>query len=248
MHTLIVIPHTLIVIPTYNERETITDLVAAITAMHEEFVELVVDDNPPDGAGSPIHALEQQNPRIRIPSRASKQGLGSAYIAGFRFGLRNGFAQVVTIDADFSHDPAVLESLVKASLLWDVIIGSRYVEGGYITHRAWFHRRLSSTANQLARRVLGQGIHDWTSGYRCYRRQVLEKLPFEDIHASRYSFLVEILAARVNLGCRVTEAPITFSDRRVDQSMLSPREIYKGKLALLRLGVKQSLGRSDRRQ
>jgi len=135
---------TLIVIPTYNERETIVDLAAAITAMNEEFIVLVVDDNSPDGTGTLIHALGQQNPRVRLLSRASKQGLGSAYIAGFRFALRNGFSQVVTMDADFSHDPAVLEPLVKAGLGWgNVVIGSRYVEGGHSTHWSWFRRQLS---------------------------------------------------------------------------------------------------------
>jgi dolichol-phosphate mannosyltransferase len=239
---------TLIVIPTYNERETIADLAAAITALNEAFIVLVVDDSSPDGTGSLIQSLEQQNSRVRLLSRPSKQGLGSAYIDGFRFALRNGFARVVTMDADFSHDPAVLESLVKAALGWDIVIGSRYVEGGHIAHWSWFRRQLSYTANQLARHVLGQGIRDWTSGYRCYRRQVIEKLSFDDIHANGYSFLVEVLAACVNLGCRVTEVPITFSDRRVGQSKLSRREIYKGMLTLLRLSVKQSLGRSDRRQ
>jgi dolichol-phosphate mannosyltransferase len=151
---------TLIVIPTYNERETIADLAAAITALNEEFIVLVVDDSSPDGTGSLIQSLEQQNSRVRLLSRPSKQGLGSAYIDGFRFALRNGVARVVTMDADFSHDPAVLESLVKAALGWDIVIGSRYVEGGHIAHWSWFRRQLSYTANQLARHVLGQGIRD----------------------------------------------------------------------------------------
>jgi dolichol-phosphate mannosyltransferase len=242
---------TLIVIPTYNERETIAGLAAAITELNEEFVVLVVDDNSPDGTGHLIQGLGQRNPRVHLLSRPSKLGLGGAYVEGFRFGLRNGFPLVVTMDADFSHDPAVLGSLVKAALSSDVVIGSRYVEGGHIPHWSWFRRWLSRTANHLARRLLGQSIHDWTSGYRCYRRQVLEKLPFEDIRANGYSFLVEVLAASVSLGYHVTEVPITFADRRVGQSKLSRREIYKGMFTLLRLGVTQSLRplrRNDCRQ
>jgi dolichol-phosphate mannosyltransferase len=239
---------TLVVIPTYNELETIADLIAAITATNEECVVLVVDDNSPDGTGDLIQTLALQNPRIRLLSRPSKLGLGSAYIAGFRFALQHSFAQVVTMDADFSHDPAALESLLKAAIEWDVVIGSRYVEGGHITDWSWFRQRLSSTANQLARCVLGQGIRDWTSGYRCYRLQVLEKLPFEDIHANGYSFLVEVLAACVSLGFRVTEVPITFADRRVGRSKLSRREIYKGALTLLRLGVTKFSSRKQRWQ
>ena len=239
---------TLIIIPTYNERQAIADLVLAIIALSLDFVVLVVDDSSPDGTGSLIQALGEQNPRIRLLSRPSKQGLGSAYIAGFRFALRNGFQLFVTMDADFSHDPAVLDPLVKSAHEWDVVIGSRYVDGGHIAHWSWFRRQLSSTANLLARCILGRGIRDWTSGYRCYRREVIEKLPFEDIRANGYSFLVEVLAACVSLGWRVTEIPITFSDRRVGQSKLSRCEIYKGMLTLLRLGLKKSFGRNDRRQ
>jgi dolichol-phosphate mannosyltransferase len=239
---------TLIVIPTYNERENIAELTTTITALNAEFVVLVVDDNSPDGTGSLIRALGKRNPRIRILSRPSKQGLGSAYIAGFRFALQNGFARVVTMDADFSHDPAALGSIVKAALESDVVIGSRYVVGGHITHWSWFRRQLSSTANQLARRILGQGIRDWTSGYRCYRREALAKLPFEDIRANGYSFLIEVLASCVKLGCRVKEVPITFADRRGGQSKLSRREIYKGMLTLVRLSMRKSVGRNDCRQ
>jgi dolichol-phosphate mannosyltransferase len=227
---------TLVVVPTYNERENIGDLAEKISALNNQFHVLVIDDNSPDGTASIVQELERKSDRIHLISRPWKQGLGSAYLEGFRFAIRNGFEHIVTMDADFSHDPRMLESLVKASLQQDVVIGSRYTDGGRIENWPWFRRQLSHTANWLARCVLGQEIGDWTSGYRCYRRHVLEKLPFEEIRSDGYSFLVEILATCQRLGYRIAEVPITFADRRSGKSKLSRREIYKGALTLLKLG------------
>jgi dolichol-phosphate mannosyltransferase len=227
---------TLIVIPTYNERENIGDLAEKITALNAKFQVLIIDDNSPDGTASIVQDLERKSDRIRLQSRPSKQGLGSAYREGFRFAIRHGFEHIVTMDADFSHDPCLLQSLVTTSLQQDVVLGSRYTRGGRIENWPWFRRQLSHTANWLARWALGRDIHDWTSGYRCYRRHVLEKLPFEEIRSDGYSFLVEILAACQRLGFRIAEVPITFSDRRYGKSKLSRREIYKGALTLLKLG------------
>jgi dolichol-phosphate mannosyltransferase len=227
---------TLVVIPTYNERENISDLAGKITVLNGEFFVLVIDDNSPDGTASIVQELERKSDRIRLLSRPSKQGLGSAYLEGFRFAIRNGFEHIVTMDADFSHDPCMLESLVKASLRQDVVIGSRYTDGGGIENWPWYRRQLSHRSNQLARCILGREIHDWTSGYRCYRRHVLEKLPLEEIRSNGYSFLVEILAGCLRRGYRIAEVPITFADRRFGKSKLSRREIYKGALTLLKLG------------
>jgi len=238
---------TLIVIPTYNERENIGDLAEKITALNETFYVLVIDDNSPDGTADIIRELERKSDRIRLLSRPSKQGLGSAYLVGFRFGICNGFEHIVTMDADFSHDPSMLESLVKASLQRDVVIGSRYTDGGRVENWPWFRQQLSHTANQLARCLLGREIHDWTSGYRCYRRHVLEKLPLEEIHSNGYSFLVEIMVTCLRLGYRIAEVPITFTDRRFGRSKLSRLEIYKGVLTLFRLGMQKALRAIDPR-
>jgi dolichol-phosphate mannosyltransferase len=232
---------TLIVIPTYNERENIGDLAEKITALNETFYVLVIDDNSPDGTANIIRQLERKSDRIRLISRPSKQGLGSAYCVGFRFGISNGFEHIVTMDADFSHDPSMLESMVKASLQWDVVIGSRYTDGGRVENWPWVRQQLSYTANKLARCLLGREVHDWTSGYRCYHRHVLEKLPLEEIHSNGYSFLVEILAICLRLGYRIAEIPITFTDRRFGRSKLSRLEIYKGVLTLLRLAMQKAL-------
>jgi dolichol-phosphate mannosyltransferase len=237
---------TLVVIPTYNERDNIGDLAEAILAVAEDFTVLVIDDNSPDGTASVVQKLAGKTPKVRLILRPSKRGLGSAYREGFSFAMQHGFECIVTMDADFSHDPAQLESLVKAALHADVVIGSRYVDDGTIEHWSWFRRRLSRTANEVARGVLGQPIHDWTSGYRCYRRHVLEKIALQEMRSNGYSFLVELLAACVQAGYRVAEVPITFADRRSGRSKLSRTEIYKGVLTLLRLGLQRVVSRVTR--
>lgn len=237
---------TLVVIPTYNERNNIADLAKTILALSDDVSVLVIDDSSPDGTASVVQTLASKTPKIRLILRPSKQGLGSAYREGFAFALRHGFECIVTMDADFSHDPAQLESLVKATLDADVVIGSRYIQGGRIENWPWFRKQLSRTANEVARGVLGYPIGDWTSGYRCYRRRVLEKLALEEIRSNGYSFLVEMLAACVHSGCRIAEVPITFADRRSGRSKLSRTEIYKGVLTLLRLGLRRAVSRVTR--
>jgi dolichol-phosphate mannosyltransferase len=155
--------------------------------------------------------------------------------------MRHDFGHIVTMDADFSHDPSQLESLAKSSLQSDVVIGSRYTAGGQIENWPRLRRRLSHTANRLARCAVGHEIGDWTLGYRCYRRHVIEQLPLDRLRSNGYSFLVEVLAACLPLECRVTEEPITLCDRRSGRSKLSRIEIFKGMVTLLRLGMKRIL-------
>jgi dolichol-phosphate mannosyltransferase len=230
---------TLIIIPTYNERENIAALTRQIILVNTEFHVLVVDDNSPDGTGTIVQSLCAQDSRIHLLSRPSKQGLGGAYLAGFTYAIRHNVEYIVTMDADFSHDPSQLESLVKNSLQSDVVIGSRYTMGGRIENWPWLRRQLSLNANRLARYSVGCEISDWTSGFRCYRRHVIDKLPLDRLRSNGYSFLVEVLAACLQLRCRVTEVPITFCDRRSGRSKLSRVEIFKGMLTLLRLGKKR---------
>jgi dolichol-phosphate mannosyltransferase len=239
---------TLIIIPTYNERENIEALAEQITIVNAAFHVLVVDDNSPDGTGSLVQSLSEKNRRIHLLSRPSKQGLGGAYLVGFAYAIQQNFEHIVTMDADFSHDPSQLESRVKSSLQSDVVIGSRYTAGGKIDNWPWLRRQLSLTANRLARCAVGYEIGDWTSGYRCYHRHVIETLPLDRLRSNGYSFLVEVLAACLQLGFRVTEAPITFCDRRCGRSKLSRVEIFKGMLMLLRLGMKRILSGGISRQ
>jgi dolichol-phosphate mannosyltransferase len=228
-----------LIIPTYNERENIEALAEQNTTVNAEFHMLVVDDNRPDGTESVVLSLGEQNCRVHLLSRPLKKGLGGAYLAGFAYAIRHDFEHMVTMDADFSHDPSQLQSLVRSCLQSDVAIGSRYTAGGQI--EIWPRRRrwLNLTANRLARCAVGHEIGDWTSGYRCYRRHVIEQLPLESLRSNGYSFLVEVLAACLQPECQVTEVPITFCDRRSGRSKLSRVEIFKGMVTLLRLGLKR---------
>jgi dolichol-phosphate mannosyltransferase len=233
---------TLVVMPTYNERATIGALAEQITAIDPAFHVLVVDDNSPDGTGEVVRRLARRHERIQLLSRPAKLGLGTAYVAGFTRAVQGRFEHVVTMDADGSHDPACLPTLVDTSLQWDVVVGSRYTAGGGIEQWSWLRRQLSRNANRLACLAIGPAIGDWTSGYRCYRRHVLEKLPLQRLRADGYAFLVEVLATCVALGYRVAEVPIVFRDRRAGQSKLSRVEIYKGVVMLLRLGARRAVG------
>ncbi len=232
---------TLVIIPTYDEHENVASLIPKVTSQNDQFHVLVVDDNSPDGTAGIVRELAKADPRISLICRPVKQGLGTAYITGFKFALSNDFECIVEMDADFSHDPSVLESLVRTSLAYDVVVGSRYIPGGTIENWSWFRRQLSRRANELARFLLGRAIHDWTSGYRCYRRHVLKKLPLDRIHSTGYAFQIEMLDACLRLGCQIAEVPITFSDRRSGRSKLSHLEIYQGVFTLLRLGAKRLL-------
>jgi dolichol-phosphate mannosyltransferase len=237
---------TLIIVPTYNERDNIAELTQQITVVNPRFEVLIIDDNSPDGTGSIVRELGRQDRRIHLQSRPFKQGLGSAYLTGFAYALQHDFGHVVTMDADFSHDPLALEVLVKGALQGDIVIGSRYVAGGRIENWPWPRRQLSRTANRLARWAIGQGVGDWTSGYRCYRHHVVEALLTQDIRSNGYSFLVEVLATCRQLGYRITEVPITFCDRRLGHSKLSRLEVYKGILTLLRLAMRRALSPTTR--
>jgi dolichol-phosphate mannosyltransferase len=232
---------TLIVVPTYNERENIADLTQQIMLVNPRFEVLVIDDNSPDGTGGIVQELGVKDRRIHLQSRPSKQGLGSAYLLGFTYALQHNFEHIATMDADFSHDPMALEAMVKGALQKDVVVGSRYTAGGRIENWPWRRRQLSFIANRLARCAVGQGIDDWTSGYRCYRRHVVEALLTQDIRSNGYSFLVEVLATCRQLGFQITEVPITFCDRRLGKSKLSRAEVYKGILTLLRLAMQRIL-------
>lgn len=230
---------TLVVIPTYNERENIAALAGQITASNPHCDVLVIDDDSPDGTGTIVRTLAERNGQIHLLSRSGKLGLGTAYCAGFAYALQHNFEYIVTMDADFSHDPARLDALVSASRQCDVVIGSRYTAGGQIENWPWLRQQLSLNANRLARLAIGVDVKDWTSGYRCYRRHVLEKLPIDAIHSNGYSFLVEVLAMCLALGYQVAEVPITFVDRRCGRSKLSRVEIYKGMVTLVRLGLRR---------
>ena len=218
---------TLVVIPTYDEVETAPPLVRDLLERYEQLDVLVVDDGSPDGTADAIDAIAAEGRPVHLLRRGSKQGIGSAHLAGFRYGLDHGFERVFTMDGDQSHDPADLGPMRAALDTHDMVIGSRYIPGGGVSN--WpFHRRwLSRTANAYTRHLLALPYRDCTSGYRGYRRNVLEAIDGFAIRASGYSFLEQIVWRVDSAGFSITERPILFTDRRAGASKIGTSEIFK---------------------
>lgn len=226
----------LMIVPTYNEAENIEALVQQLRALPGNVHVLIVDDNSPDGTGDLVDNLAAQDSGVQVLHRPGKLGLGSAYKAGFKAGLRQGYTFLCTMDADFSHDPTLLPLLLaKASQGYDLVIGSRYVPGGQIVGSTAFRQFISYSANWLAHTILGVTARDCTAGFRCYRNQVLETINLDAIFSSGYSFLIEMAFYCQQAGFRIGEVPITFVNRRKGISKISKNEIYKAFYTLLRL-------------
>jgi glycosyltransferase involved in cell wall biosynthesis len=226
----------LVIVPTYNEKENISRLVTRLRALAGDVHVLVVDDNSPDGTGAIADGLADSDAGVFVLHRAGKLGLGTAYKAGFAFGLEQGYGLLCTMDADFSHSPESLPALLaKARNGYDLVVGSRYVPGGAVEGWPTSRKILSYGANWLAHLVLGVSIRDCTAGFRCYQRQVLERVDLDAIFSSGYSFLIEMAFHVQRAGFRCGEVPITFVNRTVGDSKISKTEIYKAFYTLLRL-------------
>lgn len=218
---------TLVVLPTYNEAQNVREISRAILRLSPSIDVLVVDDNSPDGTGDLIEADCEQQPRLRLLRRPGKLGLGTAYLAGFRFGLEHGHTVIVTMDCDWSHQPRYLPDLLKAMSTHDLAIGSRYVPGGGISNWPWHRRILSSFANSYARLLLRVPVRDCTSGFRGYSRRVLETVEPFTIRSSGYSFLEEIVWRAHRAGFSIQEIPIVFEQRAAGVSKIDSSEIYR---------------------
>jgi dolichol-phosphate mannosyltransferase len=211
-----------VILPTYNEAENLERIVAAILEqLPESGRVLVVDDNSPDGTGEIADRLAEGNERVAVVHRAVKEGLGPAYLAGFRIALGAGAERIVEMDADFSHDPAYLPQLIEATESADLAIGSRYVPGGGVTDWGPLRRFISRGGSTYARLALGVPIRDLTGGFKCFRRIVLETIELETIQARGYAFQVETTYRAIKAGFRVVEVPIVFKDRADGTSKMS---------------------------
>ena len=213
---------TLVVIPTYNEKDNLAAIVRAIW-LYLDCDILVVDDGSPDGTGAIADRLAAADGRLHVLHRTGKQGLGTAYLAGFRFAFERGYERVCEMDADFSHAPWDLPRLVFASIDAPLVIGSRYVKGGCTVGWDWKRRMLSRGANLYTRTVLGSGIKDNTAGFRCFHVAALAKLDLSAVHAQGYAFQIEMAFRMVRAGFKVREIPIHFVDRRVGKSKMDSR-------------------------
>jgi dolichol-phosphate mannosyltransferase len=234
-----------IILPTYDEADNIGPISAAILAALPTAVLLVVDDDSPDGTGRLADDLAAADPRVRVRHRAAKQGLGRAYLDGFRIALDGGATTIVQMDADFSHDPAVLPDLIGpiAAGEADLVIGSRYTPGGGVVDWGPARRIISRGGSLFARIVLGLRPHDLTGGFKAWRASTLAAVPFEGVHAGGYVFQIEMTFRASRSGARLLEIPITFRDRRVGQSKMSRRIVVEALVVVVQLRVEEILGR-----
>lgn len=220
--------HAVVVIPTYNERENLPLVCQQVLQATDGQVHiLVVDDNSPDGTGYLAHELAAQHPQIHVLHRERKEGLGRAYVAGFKQALDMGYQLIAQMDADLSHDPRDLPVLFEHTVHADVIIGSRYVPGGDVADWARWRYYLSRYANIYVELVTGIPVIDATSGYRCWKRQVLEAISLDTIRSNGYAFQIEMAYRAYRHGFHIQEIPIVFTERRAGKSKLSQRVIWE---------------------
>jgi dolichol-phosphate mannosyltransferase len=222
-------------LPTYNERENLERMLLALKDKGVRV--LVIDDNSPDGTGELADRLAAELDHVQVLHRERKEGLGPAYLAGFERALADGADLVLEMDADFSHDPADVPRLIQCASEADVVLGSRYVNGGSIVNWGRFRRFVSAGGSLYARRLLGVRVHDLTGGFKCFRREVLETLDLEAITSRGYAFQIETTYRALRAGFRVTEVPIVFADREHGGSKMSRRIVLEAiwKVPALRL-------------
>ena len=229
-----------LVLPTYNEAENLEPLVlAARLQLPSGSRILVVDDGSPDGTGEIADRLAAEGDDVDVLHRPDKQGLGPAYVAGFRHALAGGASHVVQMDADFSHDPADIPALLAAAAEADLVLGSRYVDGGSVADWGPLRRTISRGGSAYARGVLGVEIRDLTGGFKAIRREVLEAIDLSSISSLGYAFQVEITYRAVRAGFRVVEVPITFRDRRVGESKMSGGIVVEAALGVPRMRMRK---------
>lgn len=227
----------LVVIPTYNERDNILRIIPEVLAQDTRITILVVDDNSPDGTGDVVQKLALREPRVLLLRRAGKLGLGSAYREGFRIALQEGASHIIEMDADFSHDPKSLPSLLKESESYDLVIGSRYKTGVSVVN--WPIRRLllSYCATIYTRTITGLKVSDCTSGFKCFRREVLEAINLDKVCSDGYSFQIEMNFLCMEKGFRIGEVPIIFIDRHAGSSKMSKKIVREAVLMVWKLRI-----------
>jgi dolichol-phosphate mannosyltransferase len=211
----------LVVMPTYNEIENLGTIVPAVLAVDARLDVLVLDDNSPDGTGDLADRLAAEDPRVSVLHREGKLGLGSAYLTGFRWGLEHGYSYLLEMDSDWSHDPKYICDLLEAVESRDLAIGSRYVKGVNVINWPMSRLLLSYYANKYAHWVTGLPLTDATSGFKCFRREVLEAIDFDEVGSTGYSFQIEMDFRAWKRGFTLVEVPIVFTDRREGETKMS---------------------------
>lgn len=214
----------LVCIPTYNERDNIGPITQAVLAADPRVDILVVDDNSPDGTGQLADELAAKDPRVRVLHREKKEGLGRAYLAAFRWALAEGYTFILEMDADFSHDPRYLPTFLDtAEGGADLVLGSRYVEGGGTVNWGAGRKIISRGGSLYARSILGVRVRDLTGGFKCFNRRVLESINLDEVRSTGYAFQIELTYRTLRKGFTVREVPIVFEDRRVGHSKMNKK-------------------------
>jgi dolichol-phosphate mannosyltransferase len=239
------VSNALVIIPTYNEKENIVQIIQAVMSQPKDFDLLIVDDNSPDGTAALVKELQNKyntgsEKKLQLLQRAGKLGLGTAYIEGFKISLRKGYDFVLEMDADFSHDPRDLNRLYLACAEdgRELAVGSRYSSGVNVVN--WPMRRvlLSYFASKFVRLITGIPIHDTTAGFVCYSRKVLEKIPLDEIKFVGYAFQIEMKFLTWKYGFKISEVPIIFTDRTLGQSKMSVGIFREGFLGVIQMEIR----------
>ena len=233
----------LVIIPTYNERENVAHIVPAILETFPESEVLIVDDNSPDETSKVVLSLGQKTGRVHLISREKKMGLGTAYVVGFKWAIQRNYEFVFEMDADFSHDPQALPGFIREIQTADLVIGSRYTDGVNVVNWPMKRLLLSYFANIYARIVTGVPVRDLTSGFKCYRRTVLESIDLDRIHSNGYAFQIEMHFKAHRKKFRLREIPIVFVERRTGTSKMSRHIIYEAAWMVWKLRLLWFMGR-----
>lgn len=237
---------TLVIIPTYDERDNLDKIAQAVLSQGGNVEVLIVDDNSPDGTGQLAEDFSKQNPRLHVIHRGGKLGLGTAYVAGFRWGLERGYDLLMEMDADFSHDPKEIPNFIRAAQDHDLVLGSRYKGGVRVVDWPLSRLLLSTTAAKYVRFITGLPVTDPTGGFKCFRRGVLEAINLDAVRSNGYSFQIEMSYKVWMLGFRIGEIPITFVDRRQGQSKISHGIVREALWVVWRLAVANWFRRSPK--
>jgi dolichol-phosphate mannosyltransferase len=233
----------LVVIPTYNEADNVPRLVPAVLGQDPGIEVLVVDDGSPDGTAALVRDMMNEDSRIHLIEREKKMGLGTAYVAGFKFALANGFEYVFEMDADFSHSPKEIPNFLKKIENFDLVLGSRYVNGVRVLNWPMQRLLLSYSANVYTRIITGLPLTDSTGGFKCYRRTVLESIDLDSIKSNGYAFQIEMSYKVWKKGFRIAEIPIIFLDRRSGISKMSKKIVYEAVFMLWTLRFRSLFNR-----
>ncbi|HTX17038.1 MAG TPA: polyprenol monophosphomannose synthase [Bacteroidota bacterium] len=231
-------PKALVITPTYNESANISSLIPKVLHQSSDLEILIVDDNSPDGTAATVKSMQEKNPRIHLIERSGKMGLGTAYVAGFKYAIEHGYDYIFEMDADFSHNPKELLNFLVKIEDFDLVIGSRYCRGVSVVY--WPFRRLllSYFANLYTRIVTGMPVRDATGGFKCYRRAVLESIRLDDIRSNGYAFQIEMNFKAWKKGFRLCEIPIIFVDRDRGESKMSQGIVYEAVFMVWKLKLR----------